>query len=100
MKKTRETILMSDVFEELELIDCESLDENNSLYELVKEVQTDYDSEKGFVDKEIIFQRLLDGVHFKTDYTQFRHGGDNLKEQTAIEVFPHTKTIIEYKYIK
>lgn len=66
-------------------------------YKLIKEDQTDFDAEKGFVDKEVVIQRLEDGKYFKFTYTQFGHNGSDLLEQTAEEVIRKEKTIYIYE---
>lgn len=53
------------------------------------------DTEKGFTDQVLIFQRLSDGKYFRVDYTEYGHNGDNLIEQKGYEVFKKTK-IIDY----
>ena len=63
----------------------------------IQEVKKDYDSEKGFINYEVVIQRLSDGRFFKFIYTQFGHNGNNILEQIAYEVFPKTKTVTHYK---
>ena len=59
--------------------------------------EENFDSEKGFIDYEVVVQRLTDGKYFKFTYTQFGHNGDDSREQTAVEVFPVEKTVIVFE---
>jgi len=56
-----------------------------------------YDSEKGFIDYEIVVKRNSDGKFFKFTYTQFGHNGDDILEQTAHEVEEKEKTVKYYE---
>lgn len=59
--------------------------------------EKDFDAEKGFVDWEIVVQRLSDNKFFKFTYTQYGHNGDDLKEQIAYEVFEKEKIVKYYE---
>ena len=63
----------------------------------VQQTQISFDAEKGFVDYDVVIQRLSDGKFFKFNYTQFGHNGNNMLEQTASEVQEKTKTVKYYE---
>ena len=58
---------------------------------------TYYDSEKGFIDYDIVVQRKSDNKFFKFTYTDFGHGQDNIKEQIAYEVEEKEKLVKYYE---
>jgi hypothetical protein len=60
-------------------------------------IEKNFDAEKGFVDYEIVIQRWSDGKYFKFTYTQFGHNGDDILEQTGVEVFPKTIEVVVYE---
>lgn len=64
---------------------------------VIEEKIVSFDSEKSFVDKEVIFQRNSDGKYFKFEYTEFGYHGNNILEQNAEEVFKEIKTIQIFK---
>lgn len=94
----KETIKVADLATNAEYPDETglSIDEWDT-YEVIEEKQTSYDREKGFVNYDIIVQRLSDSKFFKFSYTQFGHNGDNILEQTAYEVQEKTKTVKYYE---
>ena len=59
--------------------------------------EKNFDSEKGFIDYEIVVQRFSDNKFFKFTYTQFGHNGDDCKEQIAYEVEEKEKVIKYYE---
>ena len=66
----------------------------------IKVIQTEqigFDAEKGFCDYQVVFKRLSDGKLFMFEYTQFGYNGDDILEQTAIEVEAKQKTITYYE---
>ncbi len=65
--------------------------------DVVSRKSTDYDSEKGFNTYEVVIQRRSDQKFFMFEYTEFGHNGDDIREQTAEEVFPYQKTITLYR---
>lgn len=64
---------------------------------VIKEEIISFDKEKGFIDKEVIFQRKSDGKYFKFEYTEFGYGGNDILEKKAEEVFKEIKTIEIFK---
>lgn len=66
-------------------------------FSVVQFIEKDFDSEKGFVDYEIVIQRHSDDKYFKFTYTEFGNNGNDADEQVAIEVFPKEKIIIVYE---
>lgn len=64
---------------------------------IVQRGQVSFDAEKGFVDYEVVVQRLTDGKFFQFTYTQFGHNGDDAKEQLAYEVEEKEKVVKYYE---
>lgn len=64
---------------------------------LIEDVEKDFDGEKGFIDHEIVVQRISDEKFFKFTYTEYGQGDNNMSEQTAVEVFEKEKTIKYYE---
>lgn len=59
--------------------------------------EKNFDAEKGFIDYEIIVLRFIDNKFYKFSYTQFGHNGNDILNQTAVEVQPKNKTITYYE---
>lgn len=56
-----------------------------------------FDGEKGFVDIEVVVQRLSDNKFFKFTYTDYGRGESSLLEETAYEVEEKEKVIKYYE---
>ena len=68
-------------------LDYYSIEEFDPNYTCIEEKQVYFDSEKGFVDYEYIFQRKSDNKYFKLEYTDYGRGEDNLGDNNLKEVF-------------
>lgn len=91
----RETIEISDLANEEEE-DLNHLEDTDGI-EIIEDIESGFDAEKGFINHEVVFKRLTDGKFFKVEYTEFGYNGTDLIEQTAIEVFPEIITKVIYK---
>lgn len=70
--------------------------EGNEDWKWIEETQTDFDSEKGCADFEVIVQRISDKKFFKLKMTKWS-AGEREYNYTLEEVFPVEKTITIYK---
>jgi hypothetical protein len=66
-------------------------------YKLIQDTEKDFDKEKGFINHEIIIQRISDMKYFKFTYTEFGHNGSDLLEQVAGEVVRKEKITYYYE---
>lgn len=82
--------------EEAENILSEYGEEPNELYELIEENERYFDSEKGYVEYDVIIKRRTDSKFFKGSYLK-AGGGYEEYELDAIEVFPEVITTTIYK---
>lgn len=89
---SRETINVKDLAKNDEYPDDKNLDPDDwDTCNVISQTQISYDSEKGFVDYEVVIQRFSDDKFFKFQYTQFSHYGDDILEQKAWEVHKKKK---------
>lgn len=79
--------------EQLKLLPYERIDG----FKFVQDEQVYFDSEKGYVDMEIVIKRLSDNKFFKGKY--YNWGLSNIAWESSIfkEVFPKEKTITIYE---
>lgn len=69
-------------------------------FEIIKEEQVYFDSEKGFVDIEMVVKRKFDGKFFTFGFTDFGQGMSSLEEEIIVElkeVFPKKIEITVYE---
>jgi hypothetical protein len=66
-------------------------------FEYIEVTQTYYDSEKHYVDKEIILKRVSDGKFFKGEFSDWGSGGKEWFDYTFKEVFPKQVTTTVYE---
>lgn len=69
-------------------------------FKIVQENKGYYDSEKGFLDIEMVLQRKSDGKFFTFGFTDFGRGMSSLEEESIVdleEVFPKKIEITVYE---
>ena len=71
-------------------------DDAKILYSLIQDDTTDYDLEKGYAMKQIVFQRESDQKYFTFEYMYSPHYNDR-RAITATEVFPIEANITLYR---
>lgn len=71
-------------------------DEETDEYKVVYGKQTSFDSEKGFMTKEIVIERLIDGKFFKGEGVNKGQGRIDM-DSTWVQVFPEIVTTIKYR---
>ena len=87
---SRETLKLTD--EQLKLLPREKIEG----FDFVQEEKVYFDSEKGYVDIEIIIKRLHDNKFFKGTYSNWGHSNIEWESSIFDEVFPQQKTVITY----
>lgn len=69
-------------------------------FKIIEEKQVYFDTEKGFVDIEMVVQRKSDGKFFIFGFTDYGQGDSSLKEEPIVEleeVFPKKVEITVYE---
>ncbi len=93
MAEERETIKFKDE-KEVEGIIHEWNDECD--FNIIESTQKYFDSEKGYVDYDIIIQRKSDSKYFKGEYSQWGQGVMDI-DLSFKEVFQYQTTITKYR---
>lgn len=82
--------LTKDEFEDL-------ISEDSEIYDWVEEDESNFDSEKGFIDITFIVQRISDGKFFQGEYVKGGQGKNWINDYSIEEVFPKQINKVVYE---
>lgn len=74
---------------------CEEVDDLP--FEYIQEEQVCFDTEKGYINLELIFKRKSDDKYFKVKYSNWGQGETDMFEKIAKEIFPKQITTTIYE---